>query len=414
MKRLLLLFVCLCVIVGLCSCSLKPFEPYPDTQYEHNTIPSETTENAYVHNTLPEQSAVDLTETPTQIKTEDINYHVICEKYGAVGVQVAVIKNGKLWGTYEYGIARKEGNVSVTQDTKFRIASLSKLVTDIVFMRLCEDGAVDLNADISNYLGFKVRNPRHPESVITPAMLMSHTSSIIDSQKFLSSRLSGSSERIENLLGRNDSFSSSKPGAEFSYSNFSVALIGSICEKATGKAFDALAHDYVFTPMGIDASYLASNLQNQSLLAELYGMGGYSIEQQMSQKSHSELGQTHHLVQGNLTISAKDYISIAAVLSNGGVAADGTRLLSKESVDKMLSDPVGFGFTKNEGLVENKVFCTHTGSNFGMFSSYAIDPEGGFGVVVLSTGTSGTKNNPAGLYDICYDIIKTTIDSQMQ
>jgi hypothetical protein len=49
-----------------------------------------------------------------------------------------------------------------------------------------------------------------------------------------------------------------------------------------------------------------------------------------------------------------------------------------------------------------------------MFSSYAIDPEGGFGVVVLSTGTSGTKNNPAGLYDICYDIIKTTIDSQMQ
>ena len=77
MKRLLLLFVCLCVIVGLCSCSLKPFEPYPDIQYEHNTIPSETTENAYVHNTLPEQSAVDLTETPTQIKTEDINYDVI-------------------------------------------------------------------------------------------------------------------------------------------------------------------------------------------------------------------------------------------------------------------------------------------------------------------------------------------------
>ena len=34
-------------------------------------------------------------------------------------------------------------------------------------MRLCEDGTVDLNADISNYLGFKVRNPRHPESVIT-------------------------------------------------------------------------------------------------------------------------------------------------------------------------------------------------------------------------------------------------------
>lgn len=414
MKRLLLLFVCLCVIVGLCFCSLKPFEPYPDIQYEHNTKPSETTGNAYVHNTLSEQNAVDLTEPSTQIKTEAVNYDVICEKYGAVGVQVAIIKNGKLWGTYEYGIARKEGEVPVTADTKFRVASLSKLVTDIVFMRLCEEGSVDLDADISSYLGFKVRNPNHPESVITPAMLMSHTSSIIDSQDFLSSRLNGSSERIENLLARSDSFSYSKPGEEFSYSNFSVALIGCICEKATGKAFDALAHEYIFKPMSIDASYLASNLQNQSLLAELYGMGGYSVEQQMSQTAHSELGQTHHLVQGNLTISAKDYINIAAMLSNGGVAADGTRLLSKESVDKMLSDPVGFGFTKNEGLVENKVFCTHTGSNFGMFSSYAIDPESGLGVVVLSTGTSGTKNNPAGLYDVCYDIIKTTIDSQMQ
>lgn len=411
MKRILTLFVCLCIIVGFSSCSLKPFEPYPEISNEYSTSTCETTEKVYIHNTLPEETLVELKDNTTPLKTD---YDAICEKYDATGVQVAVIKDGRLFNTYEYGIARKEGEIPVISDTKFRIASLSKLVTDIVFMRLCEEGKVDLNADISNYLGFKVRNPRHPESVITPAMLMSHTSSIIDSQKFLSSRLDGSSERIENLLARNDSFSSTKPGAEFSYSNFSVALIGSICEKVTGKTFDTLAHEYIFNPMGIDASYLASNLKNQSLLGELYGMGGYSVEQQMSQKAHSELGQTHHLVQGNLTISAKDYINIAAVLCNGGVSADGTRLLSKESVDKMLSDPVGFGFTKNESIVENRVFCTHTGSNFGMFSSYAIDPESGLGVVVLSTGTSGTKNNPAGLYDVCYDIIKATIDSEMQ
>ncbi len=410
MKRILSLLICLCTIVGLSSCSLKPFEPYPEISNEYGTSTCETTEKVYVHNTLPEETRVELKDNITLLKTD---YDVICEKYDATGVQVAVIKDGRLWGTYEYGLARKDGNVPVTEDTKFRIASLSKLVTDIVFMRLCEDGTVDLNGDISNYLGFKVRNPKHPDSVITPAMLMSHTSSIIDSEKFLSSRLSGSSERIENLLARGDSFSSSTPGAEFSYSNFSVALIGSICEKTTGKAFDALAHEYIFNPMGIDASYLASDLKNQSLLGELYGMGGYSVEQQMSQKAHSELGQTHHLVQGNLTISAKDYIKIASVLCNGGVSADGTRLLSKESVHKMLSDPVGFGFTKNGSLTENKVFCTHTGSNFGMFSSYAIDPESGLGVVVLSTGTSGTKNNPAGLYDVCYDIIKSTIDSEM-
>ncbi|MBO5066617.1 MAG: beta-lactamase family protein [Clostridia bacterium] len=410
MKKLISLLLTCCLLLTLAACTNSNAV---EEENQHNTLPGEVTEiNSIAQSeALTQLPSVDLKGNAAPLKAE---YDSICNKYGAEGVQVAVIKDGKLFSAYEYGIARKEGDVSVTADTKFRIASLSKLVTDIVFMRLCEEGKVDLGADISTYLGFKVRNPHHPESVITPAMLMSHTSSIIDSETFLSSRLSGSSERIEKLLERNDSFSSSKPGAEFSYSNFSVALIGSICEKATGKAFDALAHEYIFNPLGIDASYLASNLKNQSLLGELYGMGGYSVEQQMSQKAHNELGQTHHLVQGNLTISAKDYINIAAVLCNGGVAADGTRLLSKESVDKMLADPVGFGFTKNEGLAENKVFCTHTGSNFGMFSSYAIDPESGLGVVVLSTGTSGTKNNPAGLYDVCYDIIKITIDSQMK
>ena len=416
MKRILSLIVCLCVIVSLSSCLRKPAEANPETSNEHNTLDFYTTEKEYVYNTLPAQStSIEQTTTDFNHNNElsDAEYDRICGKYDATGVQVAVIKNGKMFDTYEYGVARKDGNIPVTADTKYRVASLSKLVTDIVFMRLCEEGVLDLNADISNYLGFKVRNPRYPESVITPAMLMSHTSSIVDSQKFLSSRLSGSSERIENLLGRNDSYSSSKPGAEFSYSNFSVALIGCICEKATGKSFDALAQEYIFTPMGIDASYLASNLKNLSLLGELYGAGGYSVEQQTAQKAHSELGQTHHLVQGNLTISAKDYINIAAVLCNGGVATDGTRLLSKESVDKMLSDPVGFGFEKNENIAENRVFCTHTGSNFGMFSSYAIDPESGLGVVVLSSGAPGTKNNSAGLYDICYDIIKITVDSQI-
>ena len=259
MKRFLSLIVCLCVIVSLSSCLRKPAEANPETSNEHNTLDFYTTEKEYVYNTLPAQStSIEQTTTDFNHNNElsDAEYDRICGKYDATGVQVAVIKNGKMFDTYEYGVARKDGNIPVTADTKYRVASLSKLVTDIVFMRLCEDGLLDLNADISNYLGFKVRNPRYPESVITPAMLMSHTSSIVDSQKFLSSRLSSSSERIENLLERNDSYSYSKPGTEFSYSNFSVALIGSICEKTTGKAFDTLAHEYIFNPMGIDASYL--------------------------------------------------------------------------------------------------------------------------------------------------------------
>ncbi|MBR2876293.1 MAG: beta-lactamase family protein [Clostridia bacterium] len=402
MKRTSYLIILLCFVIAFSSCNLVKNKKNTQEAFDNETTLTVTTteKESATEKTLPL-----LNETPEfePLKTEVDN---ICNNYGATAVQAAVIKGGKLYCTYEFGTAQKEPLKAVIPDTKFRIASLSKLVTDIVFMRLCEEGLADLNGDISTYLGFTVRNPHYPEKIITPAMLMSHMSSIIDSSQFLNSRLNGSDTAIETLLSSNSSYSYSEPGANYSYSNFSVALIGCICEKITNESFEKLADKYVFTPLDIDAGYTASDLKNPELLAALYGSGGYTIEQQMAESFHSQLGQTHHLVQGNLTISAKDYINIAAVLCNDGLSADGIRLLKKSSTDKILNDSVGFGHVKNSYVIENKTLCTHTGSNFGMFSAFAIDPETGNGVVVLTSGASGTKNNSANIYDICLDVIQ--------
>ncbi len=372
---------------------------------EHNTLPEEATLTTTEENTLipePETLFSDTDEFSMLKEKTD----AICASYGAVGVQAAIIKDGKLYGTYEYGIAEKAQGKKVTSDTKFRVASLSKLVTDMVFLRLCEEGLTDINGDISTYLGFAVRSPYYPDTAITPAMLMSHTSSIIDTESFLNSRLTGSSSSIETLLSSASAFSGARPGSSYSYSNFSVALIGSICEKVTGINFDDLAKKYIFEPSETDASYTASGLKDPSLVGALYGSGGYSVEQQLNERFHPEIGRTHHLVQGNLTISAKDYITIAAALCNEGVTANGVRILNKSSIDTILNDPVGFGHVKNSYVIEGKTLCTHTGSNFGMFSAFAIDPESGNGVAVLTSGAPGTKYNSADIYDICLEIIR--------
>ena len=399
MKRKAIFIILLCLVITFSSCSFlnntkKPEEDCTTTFAETTTKPETTTEPITLLNE---------TEDFEALCTE---LDAICNRYGATGVQAAVIKDGKLYCTYEFGTALKEPFKAVEANTKFRIASLSKLVTDIVFMKLCEEGKADINGDISDYLGFTVRNPHYPEKVITPSMLMSHMSSIIDSSQFLNSRLNGSEVKIETLLNSSSSFSYSEPGSSYSYSNFSVALIGCICEKITGESFEVLADKYIFDLLNIDAGYTASDLKKTELLAALYGSGGYSLEQQLSESFHPELGQTHHLVQGNLTISAKDYINIAAVLCNNGLSADGTRLLKKSSVEKILNDSVGFGHVKNSYVIDNKTLCTHTGSNFGMFSAFAIDPETGCGVVVLTSGASGTKYNSANIYDICLDLIR--------
>ena len=394
------------VALLLCGCMLFLSGCTARGDVQSNKVPEAVIETA-AETTLPPEEVIDITTTLDPIKTE---LDEICKKYEATGVQIAVLKDGKLYGTHQYGMAVKEDEIPVTEDTKFRIASLSKLVTDIIFMRLSEEGLVSLDEDISTYLGFKVRNPRYPEDVITPAMLMSHMSSIIDSSQFLDSRLDGSREKLQDLLERRDSYSGAEPGTDYSYSNFSIAIVGCICEKVTGKNFDQLADEYIFDLLDIDAGYTATNIKNQAHLGALYGEGGRTIAQQLDEKFCDELGQTHHLVQGNLTISAKDYITIASVLCNDGVAADGTRILEKESVDRMLADPVGFGFERNLHVIEGKEFLFHTGCNFGMFSGYVIDPEADFGVCVLTSGAPGTKDEASYIYKIILEIIRASYD----
>lgn len=376
----------------------------------HHTLPGESTSSVQENTESAEAAtAFEDAQAFTDLKnTAD----TIAEAYGAAAVQAAVIKDGKAYFTYEYGKADIETDKAVTPDTKFRVASLSKLVTDIVFMALCEEGKVSLHGDISDYLGFSVRNPYFPDTVITPAMLMSHTSSIVDTTDFLDSRLSDSSTPVKQLIN-SDCFTYAEPGTYYTYSNFSVALIGCIAELVTDTPFEELAKKYIFEPLCTDAAYTAKAIRQKELIANLYGNDVYSVERQLALSWHEQLGQTHHIVQGNLTISAKDYMNIAAVLSNGGVSADGVRLLSEESTAELLkiryendSFKSCLGLLRQTNVIDGVEVCTHTGSNFGMFSAFVTDPVTGYGVAVLTSGADGTKDPDTDIYKVCLEIIK--------
>ena len=409
MKKIIRIIIAICLTAAFTvniSCGAKA----PDENDLSSTSEQENTSSFTEETTSSEPET--LFSSTEEFEALKNNVDAIAGNYSATAVQAAVIKDGKLYCTYEYGMADKEQQKTVTPDTKFRIASLSKLVTDIIFIALCDEGKVSLDADISEYLGFRVRNPYYPDTVITPAMLMSHTGSIIDTYAFLNSRNSGSSTPIKNLL-TTDAFSYAKPGTVYSYSNFSVALIGCIAELVTDTPFEDLAKKYVFSPLGIDAGFTASSLVNRELIATLYGNGGYTVSQQLALSWHPTLGQSHHLVQGNLTISARDYINIAAVLANGGESADGIRLISEDGAKQLLEVRYDngsfcscFGLIKQSGVIDGLELCTHTGSNFGMFSAFAIDPETGNGVVVLTSGATGVKDNSTDIYRICLDIIR--------
>lgn len=416
-KAFSLLCILFCAVIILTSCDwVQSADSETITEIQTQTEEAEDT-------TAPIFTAAEKTY---EVQTADINSvndgafsddikskaDGISKKYGAVGVQAAVLQGGKVVNTYQYGYAVREQNIPVTSDTKFRIASLSKIVTDTVFMALAEEGLVSEDMDISDVFGRKIRNPNYPDTKITPTMLMTHTSSFADGSTFLSGRSGNKSITIDDILNSNTSYSSYRPGSHYSYCNFGIALIGSICERASGQSFEVLASKYIFSPLQIDASYTASNLRDRSLLAALYGSGGYSIEKQLSFSFSNTLGATYDLVQGNLTVSAKDYAKIIASITQAAITGR-KGIISSSSAGKMLSAQfsgqgysIGYGQYLRSGVVSGQRLCTHTGTNFGMFSSFAVNPQTGDGVIVLTSGASGQMDNSTEIYSVCLELIR--------
>ncbi len=347
-------------------------------------------------------------QIPENIKAEADK---ISKKYNSAAVQIAVMKNFQLQYTYEYGYADYANQTAVTSDSIYRVASLSKFVTDAVFMKLCDLGKVSIDDDISDLLGFKVRNPQYPDIAITPAMLMSHSGTVVDSTTFEASLAGDSTMTLRQVLEAPYTLCVGKPGEFYFYSNFSVAVVGAICELVTGRYFNELAKEYFFDPLGIDASYLASELKNTNLVADLSGLNSSTM---LLAKPSSTIGQTHHLVQGNLFASAKDYLKFVAMIAAGGVTENGERLLSAESVKEMLKTRIydaagigsGFGCEENSAALPGRTIYSHTGDAYGMYSVYAFDPKTGDGIVVLTSGASSVYLDSVGINDNCYEYVK--------
>ena len=329
----------------------------------------------------------------------------VMDKYGAVGAEAAVVEGGKVTSYYYYGTAERSTGRKVDENTKYRVASISKHVTCLVFLALQDRGLVDENEDISVYFGQTVRNPRYPEIVITPSMLMSHTSSVIST---------GNYQLRPGDLQSRSFYYYEYPGQDYIYSDIGISLITCICELATGRTFNSLAKEVLFEPLGIDASFLASELKDASNLGALYGeSGGYPIEMMLEEEQKLPLGTGMNVGQGNLTISAKDYAEILAMILRRGVARDGTRVLSEEAIESLQTYRfdnklygVAYGSQIETAVIEGKTVFVHTGSYGGMFSTYMYCVEDDAGVVVLTSGCERQKEPESEVYSVCLETIR--------
>ena len=101
-----------------------------------------------------------------------------------MGLSVVVVKDGRLIYTKAFGLKDVERGTPLDENDLFRIASISKSFSATSIMQLVEAKKISLDDDFGDLVGFRVRNPKYPGKVITLRMVLSHTSSVNDSQGY--------------------------------------------------------------------------------------------------------------------------------------------------------------------------------------------------------------------------------------
>ena len=154
----------------------------------------------------------------------------------AAEVGVAFDRNGEI-GSFADGIADPQTRRPVTPDDPVRVASVSKLVVAVGVMKLVETGKLDLDSDVSTYLGWPLRNPAFPDRPVTLRMLLSHTSSVRDHDDQYAIALG---HGVREMMADPRSWDQAHgPGENyFTYGNLNFPIVGSIVERATGERFD--------------------------------------------------------------------------------------------------------------------------------------------------------------------------------
>lgn len=181
----------------------------------------------------------------------------VLHKHHTVGACIQRFERGKLTECHAVGYAVL-GKRPVTEDTLFRTASIAKMVTALLVFRLQTLGKLSVEEPVSDFLGYPVRHPGCPNAPITLGMLLSHTSSLVDSPAYFASF--DHPVLLKTLLEDPASYGQSVPGTAFAYSNFAAGLIGCLLEARFGESFEALMQRELFEPLHVEGTFDASKV----------------------------------------------------------------------------------------------------------------------------------------------------------
>lgn len=308
--------------------------------------------------------------------------------FDPVGWSAAVARDGEE-PDFFFGGEAVISERTVTRDTIFRIASISKVFGAAAALRLVSRGRLFLDADIRETFGFSAGRS------ITLRQLLTHTAAVSDAV-YDSVIFSPETMPLDQLLPK--SFHSFPSGTKFSYSNLGAGVVGMMVEAASGMLFDDFIRQEFFTPLNIDASFHPQRIRNKERMAHCYNVPGNKLAYDATAFSKVPLDENpnprlhYNVPAGKLMISAPDLLRVFRRLP----ITDPDLFTMQSKIGTVYCDPDrGLGIAHvGSGVFDNKhSFWGHQGCAYGAVCEAWIDQANGTTAVLL---TNGARMNPIG------------------
>ncbi|HEU5203419.1 MAG TPA: serine hydrolase domain-containing protein [Candidatus Limnocylindrales bacterium] len=335
----------------------------------------------------------------------------VVHRHSVIGIAAAVIKQGQPSRFASRGLASIAERRPATEDTVFRIASVTKLVTAIAVMQLVERGLVDLDAPANDALRayrLVIAKPGHRPATLRH--LLTHTAGIPEVVHlrdvfhpgwgpFMSRPAIASVAIGEPLPSLRSYYGAAlrcvvEPGTVFAYSNHGFATLGQVLEDVTGEPLDRLYRERIFEPLGMVDTDFARSARMAARRATGYEFGRRGPEPVADRLWLGSAG-------GGIYSTARDLARLGAALleSNADGAAAGGRILETGSLAALVApsfQPVpqlpGVGLGCFRGDVDGHPTFSHDGLLPGFAAILLVAPDDGTALVAMTTGAPGAHS----------------------
>ena len=311
----------------------------------------------------------------------------LMNEYDVPGVSIALIRGGELVWSSAYGYADNEHDRKMTVDAICRAESISKSVTAWGVMRLVEQGLIDLDAPVQDYLtSWELPESEFDEGAITVRMLLSGNAGMPLGTigKDIEYAPQSQMPSLQDYL-TSEAHLIQKPGLGYMYSNVGFNLLELLIEDVTGRDFVEYMADEILLPLGMQDSSFAWNESLGSSVPNGHELDGTPVPPYVYPVKAS----------GGLFTTVED---ITRFVSAGMTSTYSTdhRVLSQESIRNLYTPQVGvsgiysfvsesYGFGHFiETLPDGRKAIWHGGQGHGWMAHFHAVPESGDGIVILT------------------------------